>query len=152
MDVDIANEIAKAMGKTLEIQNMTFDGALIAVQQGKADFAAAGISVTEERKASMDFTVEYATSRQVIVVNKSADKIKSAEDITADTIVGVQLGNVADSYCSDEMDCQVNQYQKFLEAAQDLKNNKIDCIVMDSLPAEEMVKANDCLLYTSRCV
>ena len=103
VDVDIANEIAKSMGKTLEIQNMNFDGALLAVQQGKADFAAAGISVTEDRQAVMDFTVEYATSKQVIVVNKSSDKVKSAEDITSDTLVGVQMGNVADSYCTDEM-------------------------------------------------
>lgn len=142
VDVDIANEIAKVMGKELEIQNTTFDGALLAVQQGKVDFAAAGISVTEDRKEKMDFTVEYATSKQVIVVNKEAGMIASADDIKPETIVGVQMGNVADYYVTEEMDCVVNQYNKFLEAAQDLKNNKIDCIVMDSLPAEEMVKLN----------
>lgn len=142
VDVDIANEIAKAMGRELEIQNTTFDGALLAVQQGKVDFAAAGISVTEERKEKMDFTIEYATSKQVIVVNKAAGVINSVDDIKPETIVGVQMGNVADFYVTEEMDCVVNQYNKFLEAAQDLKNDKIDCIVMDSLPAEEMVKAN----------
>lgn len=146
VDVDIANEIAKALGKELEIQNTDFDGALLAVQNGKVDFAAAGISVTEERKEKMDFTIEYATSKQVIVVNKSANKINSVEDIKADTLVGVQLGNVADFYCSDEMDCVVKQYKKFLEAAQELKNNKIDCIVMDSLPATQMVESNDDLM------
>lgn len=146
VDVDIANEIAKALGKELEIQNTDFDGALLAVQKGKVDFAAAGISVTEERKEKMDFTIEYATSKQVIVVNKSANKINSAEDIKADTLVGVQLGNVADFYCSDEMDCVVKQYKKFLEAAQELKNNKIDCIIMDSLPATQMVESNDDLV------
>ncbi len=142
VDVDIANEIAKAMGKELEIQNTTFDGALLAVQKGKVDFAAAGISVTEDRKEKMDFTIEYATSKQVIVVNKEAGVVNGVDDIKAETIVGVQMGNVADFYVTEEMDCVVNQYNKFLEAAQDLKNNKIDCIVMDSLPAEEMVKAN----------
>ena len=59
VDVDIANEIAKAMGKELVIQNMTFDGALLAVQQGVVDFAAAGISVTPDRQEEMDFTIEY---------------------------------------------------------------------------------------------
>lgn len=142
VDVDIANEIAKAMGKELEIQNTTFDGALLAVQQGKVDFAAAGISVTEDRKEKMDFTIEYATSKQVIVVNKDAGIINSVDDIKPETIVGVQMGNVADFYVTEEMECVVNQYNKFLEAAQDLKNDKIDCIVMDSLPAEEMVKLN----------
>ncbi|NLZ80512.1 MAG: transporter substrate-binding domain-containing protein [Clostridiales bacterium] len=142
VDVDIAKEIAKAMGKELEIQNTTFDGALLAVQQGKVDFAAAGISVTEDRKEIMDFTIEYATSKQVIVVNKEAGVVNGVDDIKPETIVGVQMGNVADFYVTEEMDCVVNQYNKFLEAAQDLKNDKIDCIVMDSLPAEEMVKAN----------
>ena len=71
VDVDIANAIAEALGKELVIQNMTFDGALLAVQEGSADFAAAGISVTPERQEVMDFTVEYATSKQVIVVKKA---------------------------------------------------------------------------------
>lgn len=145
VDVDIANEIAAAMGKELVINNTSFDGALVAVQQGKADFAAAGISVTPEREAVMDFSVEYATSKQVVVVNKEAMAVESVDAITADTVVGVQTGNVADGYCQDQ-GWQVKQYGKFMEAAMDLKNNKIDCIVMDSLPAEQMVAANDDLV------
>lgn len=145
VDVDIANEIAAAMGKELVINNTSFDGALVAVQQGKADFAAAGISVTPEREVVMDFSVEYATSKQVVVVNKEAMAVESVDAITADTVVGVQTGNVADGYCQDQ-GWQVKQYGKFMEAAMDLKNNKIDCIVMDSLPAEQMVAANDDLV------
>lgn len=144
VDVDIANEIAKAMGKELEIQNMDFDSALIAVQQGKADFAAAGISVNPEREAVMDFSIEYATSRQVVVVNKEAKRVDSVDALTADTVVGVQGGTVADFYCQDDLGTKdLKQYKKFMEAAMDLKNDRIDCVIMDALPAEEMVKAND---------
>lgn len=142
VDVDIANEIAKAMGKELEIQNMTFDGALLAVQQGVVDFAAAGISVTPERQEEMDFTIEYATSRQVVVVKKDAGKIASVEDVKEGTVVGVQTGTTADFYCGDE-GCEVKQYNKYAEAAMELKNDKIDCIAMDSLPGEQLVAAND---------
>lgn len=145
MDVDIANEIAAAMGKELEIQNMSFDGALLAVQQGKADFAAAGISINEDRQKVMDFSIEYATSKQVVVVNKEAMAVDSVDAITADTKIGVQTGNVADSYCDDQ-GWQKTQYNKFMEAAMDLKNNKIDCIIMDSLPAEQLVAENDDLV------
>ena len=81
VDVDIANEIATALGKELVIQNMTFDGALLAVQEGSADFVAAGISVTPERQEVMDFTMEYATSKQVIVVKKGVNAITAPEDI-----------------------------------------------------------------------
>ena len=86
--MDIANEIAKAMGKELEIQNMNFDSALLSVQQGKVDFAAAGISVTPEREEQMDFSIEYTTSRQVVVVNKEAQRVTSVDGVTADTVVG----------------------------------------------------------------
>ena len=143
VDVDIANEIAKAMGKELVIQNMTFDGALLAVQQGVVDFAAAGISVTPDRQEEMDFTIEYATSKQVVVVKKDAGKIESVEDVTEGTIVGVQMGTTGDFYCTDDLGCEVKQFGKYAEAAPELKNDKLDCIVMDSLPAEQLVAAND---------
>lgn len=144
VDVDIANEIAKAMGKELEIQNMDFDSALLSVQQGQADFAAAGISVTPEREEAMDFSIEYATSKQVLVVNADEPKVNSADELTADTVVGVQTGTVADFYCQDDLGTKdLKQYSKFMEAAMDLKNKRIDCIIMDALPAEEMVKENE---------
>ena len=144
VDVDIANEIAKAMGKELVIQNMNFDSALLAVQQGKVDFAAAGISVTPEREEQMDFSIEYTTSKQVVVVKKDAGRVASVDALNADTVVGVQGGTVADSYCQDDLGTKdLKQYSKFMEAAMDLKNDKIDCIIMDSLPAEQMVAGND---------
>lgn len=145
IDVDIANEIAKAMGKKLTIQNMDFDGALLAVQQGKVDFAAAGISVNEERQKVMDFTIEYAVSKQVIVVNKENAKVTGPDGLTADVKIGVQQGTVGDLYVTDDLGLTPTRFTKFLQAAEDLKNGKIDCIVMDGLPAEQMVKANPSL-------
>ena len=143
VDVDIANEIANELGMKLEIQNTTFDGALTAVQQGKADFAAAGISISEERDKTMDFSIEYATSRQVAVVNKEAGRLASIDDINGDTIIGVQAGTVADTaYCADN-GYEPKRYNKFMEAAHDLKNDKLDCIIMDELPAQQMVEEND---------
>ena len=142
VDVDIANEIAKALGKELVIQNMTFDGALLAVQEGSADFAAAGISVTPERQEVMDFSIEYATSKQVIVVKKGVETVKTPEDIKEGTAVGVQMGTTADYYCGD-LGCDVKQFNKYAEAVMELKNEKIACIVMDSLPAEQLVAANE---------
>ena len=123
---------------------MNFDSALLAVQQGKVDFAAAGISVTPEREEQMDFSIEYTTSKQVVVVKKDAGRVASVDALNADTVVGVQGGTVADSYCQDDLGTKdLKQYSKFMEAAMDLKNDKIDCIIMDSLPAEQMVAEND---------
>lgn len=145
IDVDIANEIAKALDMELEIQQMDFDGALLAVQQGKVDFGAAGISITDERKEIMDFSIEYATSKQVVVVLKDANIVNLPSDIVDGIKVGVQQATVADFYVTGDLGFEPLRYTKYIQAADDLKNNKIDCIIMDQLPAEAMVKANETL-------
>ncbi len=145
IDMDIAQAIADAMGKKLEIKTMDFDGALIAVQQGKIDMVAAGVSVDEKRKKVMDFSVEYVNSTEVVVVNKENPAVAGVKDMD-DKIIGVQQGNIADFYVSDEDNIkakEVKRYTKFAQAAEDLKNSRIDCIVMDQYPAEELVAAND---------
>ena len=147
IDMDIAQEIANSMGRTLEIKNMDFDGALLAVQQGKVDFVAAGVSVDEERKAVMDFSMNYVDSIEVIVVNQSAPRVSGTEgsDLNG-KIVGVQQGNIADIWVSNKENCEpaeIKRYTKFAQAAEDLKNEKIDCIVMDQFPAQELVKASE---------
>ncbi len=142
--MDIAKAIADSMGKELEIKNMDFDGALVAVQKGTIDFVAAGVSVDEDRKKVMDFSEEYVNSTEVIVVNKENPAVAaaSAEDLAGKTI-GVQQGNIADFWVGNNTEAkEVKRYTKFAQAAEDLKNNKIDCIVMDQYPAEELVAAN----------
>lgn len=142
VDMDIAQAIADALGKELVIKNMDFDGALNAVQQGQVDFVAAGVSVDEERQKVMDFSHNYVDSGDVVIVNASADTVKTNEDI-ADKIVGVQQGNIADIWMTNNYpDAQVKRYTKFVQAAEDLKNNKIDAIVMDLYPAQELVATN----------
>lgn len=147
IDMDIAQAIADAMGKELVIKNMDFDGALIAVQKGKVDFVAAGVSVDEKRKKKMDFSHEYVSSTEVIVVNKDTPNVTGSKDLN-DKIVGVQQGNIADFYVSNPDNVtpkDIKRYTKFVQAAEDLKNNKIDCIVMDQYPAQELIAANDSL-------
>lgn len=144
VDVDIAKEIAAAMGKELEIKDIAFDSLINEVQSGKADFAAAGLSVTPERQEQVDFTINYATSKQVIIVLKDNTEITGADDVNGKT-VSVQLGTVADMAISnkkDYPDCTVIQQKKFLAAAEDVKSGKADCLVMDELPAQELVKEN----------
>lgn len=147
IDMDIAQAIADDMGKELVIKNMEFEGALLAAQKGKVDFVAAGVSINEDRKKKMDFSHEYVSSTDIIVVNKNTPNVTSTEDLN-DKIVGVQQGNIADFYVSNPENVtpkDIKRYSKFVQAAEDLKNNKIDCIVMDQYPAQELVTANDSL-------
>lgn len=148
IDMDIAQAIADAMGKELEIKTMDFDGALLAVQQGKVDFVAAGVSVDEDRLKVMDFSVDYVNSTEVVVTLKENAKVASIDDLN-DKIIGVQQGNIADIYVSNPDNVaakEVKRYKKFAQASEDLKNGKIDCIVMDLYPAQELVAGNDDLV------
>ncbi|BCK00472.1 transporter substrate-binding domain-containing protein [Anaerocolumna chitinilytica] len=152
IDMDIAQAIADSMGKELVIKNMDFQGALVAVQKGKVDLVAAGVSVDDERKKKMDFSHEYVNSTEVVVVNKDAATVTSAADLN-DKIVGVQEGNIADFYVSNPDNVtpkDIKRYSKFVQAAEDLKNNKIDCIVMDQYPAKELVASNDSLVIIKK--
>lgn len=149
VDVDIAHEIASAMGKELEIKDVAFDSLINELNSGKADFAAAGMSISEERKKEVDFSIEYVSSKQVIVVRKDYNKIKSASDLDGKTI-SVQLGSVADSYVNNNYkNSKIVRQKKFLSAAEDVKAKKADCIVMDELPAKELVKNNSELTILS---
>lgn len=141
VDIDIAKEIAKELGKELVVKDVSFDFLINEVKSGKADFAAAGISITDERKKQVDFTDEYTVSNQVVVVKKGSP-ITSFDEISNKKIA-VQLGTVADLYVSDNYpDATLVQHKKYLSAVEDVKANKVDCLIMDELPAKEIVKAN----------
>lgn len=141
VDVEIAKKIAKEMGKELEIKDTDFDSIINEVKTGKADFGAAGLSITEERLEEVDFSIEYAISKQVIIVKKDS-VISKVEDLN-NKKVAVQLGTVADLVLSDEYPkVEVVQHKKYLLAIEDLLSNKVDAIVLDSLPAQEIINKN----------
>ncbi len=153
VDVDIATEIAKELGKELVIEEMPFDAVIAAVSTGKADFGAAGLSVTPEREEKVDFSIEYATSEQVILT--TADSGINAEEDLLDKIVGVQMGTVADIALSDEEDypdITVERYDKYTDAVNDLMSGRLDALVLDSLPAEELKTMGDDLVITEEAL
>ena len=141
VDVDIAREIAKEMGKTLVIKDIAFDSIINEVKTGKADFGAAGISYSEERAKNVDFSINYAVSKQVVIVKNDS----SITDINSigNKKIAVQLGSVADTFVTDEYDeATIVRQKKYLAAIEDLKVGKVDCVVMDELPAKEIVNSN----------
>lgn len=142
VDIDIAKEIANSLGKELVIKDVAFDSIINEVKSGKADIGAAGISYSDERAKQVDFTINYATSSQVIIVRTNSD-IKSEKDIS-DKKIAVQLGSVADTYVTQNYkNATIVRQKKYLAAIQDLKTSKVDCVVMDKLPAIEMVNTNE---------
>lgn len=142
VDVDIAKEIALEMGRKLVVKDVSFDSIIHEVKSGKADLGVAGISYSDERAKQVDFSSEYTTSRQVVLVRESIS-INSIDDIKGKKIA-VQLGSVADMYVSEIYDNKnIVREKKYLAAIQDLKDKKVECVVMDELPAKEIVRENN---------
>ena len=141
IDVDTAKAIAEKLGLELQIDDMDFDAALLSVQQGKADIVMAGVTVTDERKAVMDFSGSYATGIQSIIVPEGSD-IATPDDLAGKKI-GTQRGTTGYIYCSDDFgDENVVAYDSGLTAVQALNNGQVDAVVIDNAPAQEYVAAN----------
>lgn len=141
IDIETAQAIADKLGLELLIDDMDFDAALLAVQQGKADMVMAGVTVTDERQNVMDFTDSYATGIQSIIVKEDSD-IASVDDLAGKKI-GTQRGTTGYLYCSDDFgDENVVAYDNGLTAVQMLNNGQVDCVVIDNAPAKEFIAAN----------
>ena len=141
IDIETAQAIADKLGLELQIDDMDFDAALLSVQQGKADIVMAGVTVTDERKAVMDFSDSYATGIQSIIVPEGSD-IASPDDLAGKKI-GTQRGTTGYIYCSDNFgDENVVAYDDGLTAVQALNNGQVDAVVIDNAPAQEFIAAN----------
>ena len=140
IDVEIATAIAEKLGLELDILDMDFDSALLAVQQGKSDIVMAGVTVNEDRLLVMDFTDSYATGVQVVIVKEGSDVTM---DNMGEGLIGTQRGTTGNIYCTDDYgEDHVIAYDDGIVAVQDLLNGKVDAVVIDKAPAQEFVAAN----------
>ena len=133
----------------LQVEDMAFDSLIPAIQSNKADMVLAGMTVTEDRLESVNFSDSYATGVQVVIVKEDSD-IKSVDDLLADGAnhsIGVQTATTGDIYCTGDIEDAglgtVERYNKGADAIQALLAGKIDCVVIDSQPAKEFVEANE---------
>lgn len=145
IDAEIADAIAKKLGLELVISDMSFDSIITAVNEGAADLGLAGMTVTDERKKEVDFSISYANGVQVIIV-KEGSKITSVDDLYADGAaykVGVQLGTTGDIYSTDDFgDDLVTSYTTGNEAVNALLKGDVDCVIIDNEPAKAFVANN----------
>ena len=130
IDVEVAQKIAEKLGMELEIQDVEFGSIVTGVQTGKYDIGMAGISVTEDRKKSVNFSDTYATAKQVVIVTEDSS-IKSLDDLKGDGSMkfGVQQDTTGDILASDTV--------------QALKTGKVDAVIIDNAPAQNFVKSTD---------
>ena len=140
IDVEVATAIAEKLGLELVVDDMDFDAALTAAQQNKSDMVMAGVTVTDERLAVMDFSDSYATGVQVVIVPEGSD---ITLDNLGDQQIGTQRGTTGNIYCTDDYgEEHVVAYDNGITAVQALQNGQVDCVVIDSAPAQALVEAN----------
>ena len=141
IDIDVAAAIADKLGLELQVDDMDFDAALLAAQNGKSDMVMAGVTVTDERQKVMDFSDTYAEGIQSIIVPEDSD-IATVDDLAGKTI-GTQRGTTGYIYCTDDFgEDSVVAYDNGLTAVQALNNGQVDAVVIDNAPAKEFVAAN----------
>lgn len=150
IDVEIAGAIAEKLGLKLEIKDVEFGSIVGGVQTGKFDMGMAGMTVTDERLESVNFTTSYATGIQVVIVNEDS-AIKSLDDLKGDGSMkfGVQQDTTGDIYASASVEKggygeeNVVRYKTGADAVQALKTGKVDAVIIDNEPAKSFVAANE---------
>lgn len=153
IDVEIAGKIAEKLGLTLEIQDVEFGTIVGGVQTGKFDIGMAGMTVTEDRLESVDFSTSYATGVQIVIVKEGSD-IKSLDDLAGDGSMkfGVQQDTTGDIYASDTVEKggygeeNVIRFKTGAEAVEALKAGKLQAVIIDNEPAKSFVAANEGLV------
>ena len=139
IDMAIAKEIGVQSGMDISIENMEFDSLLIALENGQIDAVISGMTITEERAKSVDFSIPYYTATQVMIVDQNSD-IKTAADMADKRIVVIQ-GYTGEN-CVQELGYDYEAFKKGTEAILELNNGKCDVVVIDSATAEKYVKDN----------
>jgi polar amino acid transport system substrate-binding protein len=146
-DIALMQAVCDKIGSKMEVSNMEFKSLLGAMQLNSIDVIAAGMTVTEDRQKSVDFTDSYYEAKQVIIVN-SDSTVASFSDLDGKSI-GVQEGTTGDLFVTPEedgalvKDATVKRFKKGVDAVMDLKNGGVDAVVIDKNPATEFVSGND---------
>jgi len=149
-DIEIAKAIAADIGVKLEIKDMEFGSLLAALPAGKVDFVMAGLTPDDERKKSVDFSKIYYMAEQAILVRaEDKDKFKSMDEFKKASI-GVQTGSTQEKLAKEQLDgAQIKSIGKITDLALQLKNKKVDAVIMELPVANGYVKKNTDLVISS---
>ena len=142
-DIDLANEIGKALGVKVKFQAMDFNNVLASVESGKADIAISGISATPERQKAYDFSTSYYTAQNVMIVQKSqADAYQNLAAFDGKK-VAAQKGTVQENIVKDQVKgANLVSLTKNGQMINELKNGTVSGVVFEEPIAKAYVAAN----------
>ncbi|WP_141503650.1 transporter substrate-binding domain-containing protein [Paenibacillus luteus] len=141
LDIEIAKEIAKDMNAELQIQDMDFDGLLLALDTGKVNMVISGLTPTEDRKKNVDFSeIYYLTDQGVLVKKEQADQYKSLDDLVGKKI-GIQKGSIQEGIAQEIADAKLTALGKIPELILELKSGRVDAIILEKPVADQYAVA-----------
>lgn len=135
-DADLIAAILALDGTPFTIESMDFDALPAALDAGKIDIAIAGMTISEEKSKSVLFSKPYFQATQKLLVTEGSAIVKEA-DLQPGMKVGVQLGTTGDIYVTDNLPLvETQRYNKALDAIWDLKNGRLDAVMVDAAPSQ----------------
>ncbi|WP_028784825.1 glutamine ABC transporter substrate-binding protein [Thalassobacillus devorans] len=141
-DIDLIKAVAEEAGFKVNIESMKFDGVVSGMQSGRFDIGIAGMTITEERKETIDFSDPYYDAGLMIAVNKNNNEIKSEEDL-AGKKVGTRSGTTSEAYIKENHpDAELVTFPGIVEAYMDLESGRLDAVMYD-VPNVKYYVAND---------
>ena len=143
IDVEICRAVAQKLGKGFQCETVDFDSVIPAVISGKAHLAAAGITVTEDRKKNVDFSDPYVKTG-IVVVYKKDNPFKDKDQLKGKKI-GVQAGTTSETFVTDELKQEPERTKSPAEAVAALKTGRVEFVIADIDPAKNCVKGEDSL-------
>lgn len=146
IDVEICKAVAQKLGREFRSETVEFDAVMPAIVSGKADIAAAGITVTEDRKKNVDFSIPYVKTG-IVVVYKGSNPFSTVEELKSKRI-GVQSGSTSETFVLEKLGQEPERYRSPVEAVAALKAGRVDFVVTDIDPAKNCVKNEIDLTYS----
>ena len=138
IDVEICRAVAQKLGKEFQAETVDFDSVIPAVISGKADLAAAGITVTEDRKKNVDFSIPYVKTG-IVVISKKSNPFKDVSQLKGRKI-GVQGGTTSETYVLEQLKQEPERSRSPAESCAALKSGRVEFVIADIDPAKNCVK------------
>lgn len=141
-DIDLVKAVAEEVGFKVEFKTMNFDGLIAGMQSGKWPMAVAGISITEERDKTIDFSIPYYDSGLILMVEKSNTEIKSIKDLEG-KLVGTRQGSTSQQYLKKHVkEAEIKAFPTIVNAYLDLKSGRLDAVLYDLPNVKYFIKKN----------
>lgn len=141
-DIDLFNAVAQAAGFTAEYKSVAWDGIFAGIQAGSYDVIASSVTITDERKATMDFSTPYINAGQILVVQSSTSGVTRLENLAGKT-VGAQISTTGAFAVEEVKEVMLKSYDDIGLAFEDLYNGRIQGVVVDTLTAVDYALKNE---------